>query len=266
MVALACGSGRRKHRQVASEHGWPSVRAGNRSPARFPPPRRRLAPDSRVSMRRSPHPEAAAWDPATSPHDPGQVMVRKDRPRAQASHAHRAAMSAGQAVRVRSTALAARVTGNSSRQATPGGVPVPMSPLRGSAPRSRPPRRGSGLLLTSCHPRIALAESVASKMNCPSSARHGDRTGGGVDTVATKRGVSHRDSAFGPCVEGAATARTRRITRHRTGRSRRRRSPLHRLQRQAGDENGHPSVIILERPLPCRPWTRSNASPPFTAS
>ncbi len=124
--------------------------------------------------------------------------------------------------------------------------------LRPSADILSPPHRVGGVC------------GIQNELPVIRSAR--DPTGGGVDTVATKRGVSHRDSAFGPCVEGAATARTRRITRHRTGRSRRRRSPLHRLQRQAGDENGHPSVIILERPLPCRPWTRSNASPPFTAS
>lgn len=251
-AARACESDRQRRHRAVSERGWRSGRAGNRWPTLFPRPTPRLEPDSPVQAQ-VPLPLQVVVQRAlaTERGGPFQSPVAVPRRRVMSWAPDEARRAVGWVEGARSNAPAAMADPRAHRRS--GGVcaTTPRSPPHGSSRRSWPRRRGSGFPLTSCHLRILCAESAAPEMN-PQLCR---RFATARRFTATVRGVAG-EGALGPCVEGATAARTRRGTRHRTGPRRHRRRSLSPVQRRAGDENGHPSVIIRARPLPCRPWTR----------
>lgn len=228
MEAPACGSDHRLRRQATWGCGWPSARAGSPPPLPFPPPRPRLALGSRRRGRIPSSRETAPWPPAMAAPDRMAVM---DGCRAgKASRAPAEGKVAAPAAPTRSSAPAARVDHRARRHVGRVLAEAPRPPIHGSPVRSPPQWHGSGPPLTSCHLRIACAESVEPEMNVELSV-HALIAWLGRPAGWTLRGMPGPglpgEGALGPCVEGATAARTRRGTRHRTGpRRHRRMSPV----------------------------------------
>lgn len=261
--AHASGIDRRWRRREAAVCDWRSARAGNPAPAPFPWPMPRPGRDSRewgrASMLLSPR-SVVRLVVVTGRGDASPAPGNLPRTR----EVSRAADETEQVAGARSSAPAWRVDPRAHWRSDGVRATAPRSPSHGSPPRSWPRWRGSDLPLTSCHLRILYAESVAPEMNPELCHR----------AIAAWRGASPASvqvsqAARVPWVRALGAPR-RRGHAAAPGTARAQGAlgacPLSPIQRRAGDENGHPSVIIRARPLPCRPWTRSNASPPCTAS